>query len=76
MEPAEFRLPTLMREQAQQQADRDGTSFSEFVRQSVAFRLAWLAAIDTIAAGAPPSSLTDIERLARTLAAISAGGSP
>jgi hypothetical protein len=71
MDVAEFRCPTALRVQAQQQADREGTSFSEFVRGSLALRLAWIAALDAVAAGVPAHSLTNIEEVTRMLARIS-----
>jgi hypothetical protein len=76
MDVAEFRCPSRLREQARQQADRDGVSFSEFVRSSLAFRIAWIGALDAIRAGTTPSNLTDIEQLVRILSSIKAPPPP
>lgn len=75
MKVAEFRISDEQRAHVTQQADRHGVSFSEYVRQSIAFTLGWAAALDTVSAGANPRDLTDLERVAHLLAIVS-GASP
>lgn len=74
MEPSEFRITTQMKHLATQQAERDGISYSAFVRESIAMRLAWTAALEAVQAGAPPGELTDIQNVTRLLARISQAG--
>lgn len=76
MAVAEFRIPDDLRAQVQEQADRGGVSFSEYVRQSLYIRLAWTAAIDHVQAGVHPAHLTDLEWVARHLRAISQAEPP
>lgn len=59
MKRADFRLPETLKAEATREAERNGQDLSEFIRETLAIRLAWTGAVRAIQSGADPDELID-----------------
>ena len=64
---SDFRLPQDLRDRARADAEEQGIDYSEYVRQSIAVRLAWSAAVKAIKAGANPDEMLDVDTVVQRL---------